>query len=102
MRSLLVFGMPGWAEIALIAFVGLLLFGRRLPEVGRSLGKSIVEFKKGVRDVESELDVASRPGRERPLPPAEKPAAEQLPPSEPPTEQSAKAPAEKSQVPPGE
>ncbi|MHC4611530.1 MAG: Sec-independent protein translocase subunit TatA/TatB, partial [Planctomycetota bacterium] len=51
--------MPGWSEILIIAFVGLLLFGRRLPEVGRSLGKSIVEFKRGVRDVEGELESAS-------------------------------------------
>ncbi|MEC9156874.1 MAG: twin-arginine translocase TatA/TatE family subunit, partial [Planctomycetota bacterium] len=41
----LAFGMPsGWEWIALLA-IGLLVFGRRLPEVGRSVGKSIVEFK---------------------------------------------------------
>ena len=43
-------------EIAIILMVGLLLFGRRLPEVGRGLGKSIVEFKKGLKDVTDEID----------------------------------------------
>ncbi|MFH1416684.1 MAG: twin-arginine translocase TatA/TatE family subunit [Planctomycetota bacterium] len=40
----------GWPEMAVIAVLALLIFGRRLPEVGRSLGKGIVEFKKGLRD----------------------------------------------------
>ena len=97
MQSLLVFGMPGWIEIVVVAFVGLLLFGRRLPEVGRSLGKSIVEFKKGIRDVESELDTASRPGRERNLPPTEQPAPERLTGSEPAAETPSKTPPEKSE-----
>ena len=57
---LLIIGLPGWAEIVLVLFVGLLLFGRRLPEVGRSLGKTIVEFKKGIREVENEVNVASK------------------------------------------
>jgi sec-independent protein translocase protein TatA len=34
--------------LVMLAVVGLLLFGKRLPEVGRNLGKSIVEFKKGL------------------------------------------------------
>ncbi len=52
-------GLPGWAEILVVAFVGLLLFGKRLPDVARSLGKSVVEFKKGIRDVRDEVDSAS-------------------------------------------
>jgi sec-independent protein translocase protein TatA len=61
--------MPGWGELLVIAFVGLLLFGKRLPEVGRSLGKGIVEFKKGLRGVEDEIDDAvNRPGADRTLP----------------------------------
>src|SRR4051794_24410973 len=54
-------GMPGGAEWIMIAAVGLLLFGKRLPEVGRSLGKGIVEFKKGLKGVEDEVEVASDP-----------------------------------------
>ena len=56
---LLAFGMPsGWEWIALLA-LGLLVFGRRLPEVGRSVGKSIVEFKKGIKGIEDEIDQES-------------------------------------------
>ncbi len=36
--------------------IALLLFGKRLPEVGRSLGKGIAEFKKGLHDVQRELN----------------------------------------------
>jgi sec-independent protein translocase protein TatA len=39
----------------LIAIVALLLFGKRLPEVGRSLGKGIVEFKKGLAGIEEDV-----------------------------------------------
>lgn len=39
----------------ILAFIALLLFGRRLPEVGRSLGKGITEFKKGLRDAGEEI-----------------------------------------------
>jgi sec-independent protein translocase protein TatA len=52
-------GMPGGAEWIVIAAIGLLLFGKRLPEVGRSLGKGIVEFKKGLKGVEEEMEAAS-------------------------------------------
>lgn len=43
-------------EVIIIAVVALLLFGRRLPEVGRSLGKGIVEFKKGLKDVQETVE----------------------------------------------
>jgi sec-independent protein translocase protein TatA len=46
----------GPAEIAVIAIIGVLLFGRRLPEVGRYLGKGIVEFKKGIKGLEDDVD----------------------------------------------
>jgi sec-independent protein translocase protein TatA len=44
-----------------LAILGVILFGRRLPEIGRSLGKTIVEFKKGVGGLEDDLDVAVKP-----------------------------------------
>jgi len=49
-------GNIGTTEIIIILVIALLLFGRRLPEVGRSLGKGIVEFKKGLKGVEDEID----------------------------------------------
>jgi sec-independent protein translocase protein TatA len=50
---------PSTGEWIIIVAFGLLLFGKRLPEVGRSLGKGIVEFKKGLKGVEDEVDTAS-------------------------------------------
>jgi sec-independent protein translocase protein TatA len=57
----LAIGMPSGFEWLIVAGVGLLLFGKRLPEVGRSLGKGIVEFKKGLKGVEDEVETASEP-----------------------------------------
>ena len=57
---LLAIGMPGPFELIIILVIGLLIFGRRLPEVGRSVGRSIVEFKKGVKGIEDEVDQANR------------------------------------------
>ena len=50
------FGMPGGSEVILILFIILLLFGaKKLPELSRSLGKSLGEFKKGKEDLEREI-----------------------------------------------
>jgi sec-independent protein translocase protein TatA len=57
----LAFGMPGPLEWILIAGLGLLIFGKRLPEVGRSLGRGIVEFKKGLKGVEDEIEQVDSP-----------------------------------------
>jgi sec-independent protein translocase protein TatA len=51
------FGVDNWI---IILIVGLLLFGRRLPEVGRSLGMGIVEFKKGLQGIEEDIDDAGK------------------------------------------
>jgi sec-independent protein translocase protein TatA len=43
--------MPGGQELLVIAFIIILLFGaKKLPELSRSLGKSLGEFKKGQRE----------------------------------------------------
>lgn len=54
----LAFGMPGWQELLILGIIGLLIFGKRLPEVGRSIGKGIVEFKKGLAGIDEEVDAA--------------------------------------------
>ncbi len=66
--ALLAFILPGHTEWLVLLVLGLLIFGRRLPEVGRSLGRGIVEFKRGIKGIEDEVEGESS----RPLP---KPAA---------------------------
>jgi sec-independent protein translocase protein TatA len=39
----------------ILGVIAVLLFGSRLPSVARSLGKSIVEFKKGMNDLQDEV-----------------------------------------------
>lgn len=43
----------GGAQLLILIVVVLLLFGNRLPDTMRSLGRSLTEFKKGVREGES-------------------------------------------------
>ena len=57
------FGMPGHIELLILGFIVLLLFGNRLPSVMRSLGTSIVEFKKGVKGVEEDIEEQSSGGK---------------------------------------
>lgn len=51
---------PGPFEIIIIAMIVLLLFGNRLPSVMRSMGQGIVEFKKGIRGIENEIDSSAK------------------------------------------
>jgi sec-independent protein translocase protein TatA len=60
------FGSLGTPEIIVLLLLGVILFGRKLPDVGRYLGKSIVEFKKGVRGLEDDLDTGNA-SREQPV-----------------------------------
>lgn len=53
-------------HIIILLIIGILLFGKRLPEVGRSLGKGIVEFKKGLKGLEDDVsDSSSAPSDAR-------------------------------------
>jgi sec-independent protein translocase protein TatA len=53
----LMFAPENWL---LLGGIALFLFGKRLPEVGRSLGKGIVEFKKGLAGIEEDISQADR------------------------------------------
>jgi sec-independent protein translocase protein TatA len=55
----LALGMPGGWEWFVILGIMLLLFGRRLPEIAKGVGRSIVEFKKGIKGVEDEIEEES-------------------------------------------
>ncbi|HVJ87802.1 MAG TPA: twin-arginine translocase TatA/TatE family subunit [Caulifigura sp.] len=59
----------GQGELILFMFIALLLFGKRLPEVARSMGKGVTEFKKGLRGFEDDVrneDSSSAPAPKRP------------------------------------
>lgn len=53
------FGNLGAGEIVIIVLVILLLFGaKKIPELARGIGKGMSEFKKGLKDVDSEIKSA--------------------------------------------
>lgn len=62
------FWTPGPLEIVIILVVAVLIFGRRLPEIARGMGKSVSEFKKGIKeakDTQDEvIDEVNRVGRD--------------------------------------
>ena len=51
----------GPPELIVFGIIALLLFGKRLPEVARNLGKGLTEFKKGMRGFEDEVRSVTRP-----------------------------------------
>jgi sec-independent protein translocase protein TatA len=73
-------GNIGPAELLFLGFIALLLFGKRLPEVMRSLGKGVTEFKKGMSGLEDEFNRSAYGSSQptyheptRPLPAEERP-----------------------------
>jgi sec-independent protein translocase protein TatA len=60
MHSLPLFAMGiGPMELFIVAGVVLLLFGGRLPGAMRNLGRSVVEFKKGVKEIDDHSDAGA-------------------------------------------
>ena len=58
--SIVAFISPGPMELIIVAVIVLLLFGSRLPSVMRSMGRGIVEFKKGVQGIEDDVEQAGQ------------------------------------------
>lgn len=58
--GILPFGGIGTGEMLVLGIVAVLLFGSRLPEMGRTIGKGLLEFKKGLSGLEDELRSATQ------------------------------------------
>ena len=78
---------PGPMEMVIIGIIAVLLFGSRLPGVGRSLGRGLIEFKKGLNGVEDDEPTSTSTSKTSytavEAPESEEPSAPQFtPPSE--------------------
>ena len=56
-------------QLLMLLAVGLLIFGRRLPDMGKNIGRTIVEFKKGLNAATDEIKHAADEPREEDAPP---------------------------------
>ncbi len=70
------FGSIGMPELVIIFVIALIIFGpRKLPELGRSLGKSLSEFKRASNELKSTLEeeIRMEEQQQRPKPTAAPP-----------------------------
>ena len=66
MNDLAFLGPIGWPELLIILIIALLIFGSRLPQVMRSMGRSLNEFKAGMSEVTESIDLDEPATKETP------------------------------------
>ncbi|MCZ7651155.1 MAG: twin-arginine translocase TatA/TatE family subunit [Thermoanaerobaculia bacterium] len=77
------FGSLGFPELLFILVLALLIFGpKRLPEIGRTIGKGLAEFRRASNDLKRSIDteiLAADSAERRPAPPSPRATAEPEP-----------------------
>lgn len=63
-NTLAFLGPIGMPEMIILGLLGVLIFGKRLPEVGKSLGKGIVEFKKGLQGIDDDAEATAQKSKQ--------------------------------------
>ena len=60
MHTSLLFAMPGWTEMIIIALFIIIFFGaKKIPEIARGMGKGIREFKDATKEIKNEINEGS-------------------------------------------
>ncbi|WP_462252739.1 twin-arginine translocase TatA/TatE family subunit [Ekhidna sp.] len=57
MHTSILFAMPGWTEMIIIALFIIIFFGaKKIPEIARGMGKGIREFKDATKEIKNEIN----------------------------------------------
>ena len=61
MHTSLLFAMPGWTEMIIIALFIIIFFGaKKIPEIARGMGKGIREFKDATKEIKNEINEGAK------------------------------------------